>query len=184
MKNLPTDELLRNFGAILGELRRRGICRTENLPTGDFAEHLACRALDLEQAPKSAKGFDAVASDGRRYQIKGRRITEWNPSTQLSAIRDLPEEPFDFLIAILFDQEFQITGAYQFTLAACQESARSVARTNSYIVFANAGLIGHPDTVDLTAAVRREYNKAEQGVAPQPAARSESDFSGSIPPST
>ena len=29
-----------------------------------------------------------------------------------------------------------------------------------------------------------EENQAEQGVSPQPAARSESDFSGSLPPST
>ena len=37
--------------------------------------------------------------------------------------------------------------------------------------------------IDAISSRRRKTN-AQQGVAPQPAARSESDFSGSLPPST
>ena len=94
MDEIHTTELLRNLGDILAELRRRGICRSENLPTGDLAEYLACKALGLSLAEKSAKGFDATDLDGLRYQVKGRRITQWNPSTQLSAIRELDASPF------------------------------------------------------------------------------------------
>ncbi len=36
----------------------------------------------------------------------------------------------------------------------------------------------------ITALANRRRNNGEQGVAPQPAPRSESDFSGSLPPST
>jgi hypothetical protein len=157
MKETSTAKLLQDFGSILIELRRRGICRSENIPTGDLAEYLACKALGLSIAAKSAKGFDAVDAGGRRYQIKGRRITPWNPSTQLSAVRDLHEAPFDFLIAVLFDQEFRLTAAYRFSGPACQQSARLVARTNSYTIFANQSLILHPDSVDLTLELQRAY---------------------------
>lgn len=157
MEGVPTHKLLQDFGGILVELRRRGICRSENLPTGDLAEHLACRALGLTIAAKSAKGFDAVDASGARYQIKGRRITPWNPSLQLSAVRDLPGGPFDFLIAVLFDQDFRLSAAYRFSLAACQGAARFVERTNSYTLFANHSLIAHPSTLVLTSDFQRAY---------------------------
>ena len=170
MEDIPTSKLLQDFGGILVELRRRGICRSENIPTGDLAEHLACKALELTIAAKSAKGFDALDSAGARYQIKGRRITPWNPSTQLSAVRDLPSGPFDFLIAVLFDQEFRLTAAYRFTFAACHQAARFVDRTNSYTLFANNSLIMHPDTLDLTTVIRSAYEnpEAEQAETQQP----------------
>jgi len=170
MEEVPTNKLLQDFGAILVELRRRGICRSENIPTGDLAEYLACKALGLTIEAKSAKGFDAVDAVGARYQIKGRRITPWNSSTQLSAVRDLPSGPFDFLIVVLFDQEFQLTAAYRFSYAACQQAARFVDRTNSYTLFANSSLITHPDTLDLTSEIRRAYEnpEAEQVETRQP----------------
>jgi hypothetical protein len=161
MEEIPTSKLLQDFGGILVELRRRGICRSENIPTGDLAEYLACKALGLTIAAKSAKGFDALDSAGARYQIKGRRITPWNPSMQLSAVRDLPSGPFDFLIAVLFDQEFRLTGAYRFSLDVCQGSARFVERTNSYTLFANNSLIAHPSTLDLTSVFQRAYENPE-----------------------
>lgn len=41
-----------------------------------------------------------------------------------------------------------------------------------------------PRGVKANTRVKRQKTQAEQGVAPQPAARSESDFSGSLPTST
>lgn len=52
-------------------------------------------------------------ADGRRYQIKGRRITPFNVSRQLSILRGLDAEPplFDLLVAILFNPDFTILRA-------------------------------------------------------------------------
>lgn len=161
MKDIPTVELLRGFGATLSELRRRGICRSENIPTGDLAEYLVCKALKLQQTPNSEKGFDAIDAAGMRYQIKGRRITSWNSSTQLSAVRELDSSPFDWLVAVLFDEEFQVTAAYQISHSACLEVARYVERTNSFTILVNPPFIKHTDTVDLTEAVIEAYK--EQG---------------------
>lgn len=109
-----TSELLALYGGILSQLRERGIVRSENSPVGDYAEHLAARAFGLTLVNNSAIGYDGVDGAGVRYQIKGRRITKWNPSRQLSAIRGLEPglgDPFDVLAGILFDGDFIVTRA-------------------------------------------------------------------------
>ena len=78
-------DLLRLHVSALGELRRRGVLRTANVPTGDLAEHLFCGAFSWERAANSQKGFDASDGD-RRFQIKGRRMDRPKASRQLSAI--------------------------------------------------------------------------------------------------
>jgi len=56
-----------------------------------FAEHSEA------QAGNSQANVDTVAPDGTRYQIKRRRITRFNNSRQMSAIREMAESRFDFL---------------------------------------------------------------------------------------
>lgn len=74
LNDLTVAELLRLHVGIGEQLRTRGITRGEDVPTGDLAEFLFCRAYGWEQAGNSEKAFDATDSEGRRYQIKGRRI--------------------------------------------------------------------------------------------------------------
>ena len=93
MKDLSLQDLLGLHAGIMDELRRRGVARTANNPTGSLAEFLFCRAFSWQQAPNSEKGFDARDGNGKRYQIKGRRLHPQNKSRQLSAIRDV--EGFD-----------------------------------------------------------------------------------------
>ncbi|MCY3772549.1 MAG: hypothetical protein OXG98_11095 [Gemmatimonadetes bacterium] len=102
MNDLSTLSLRRLLGlhsGIMEELRRRGVARNENNPTGNVSEFLFCRAYDLQVAPNSEKGFSARDRGGRRYQIKGRRLHPRNKSRQLSAIRGL--DGFDTLAAAL-----------------------------------------------------------------------------------
>lgn len=157
MQNIKTHALLSNLGMILEELRHRGICRSENIPTGDLAEYLACKALDLKLATNSTKGYDALDAEGRRYQIKGRRLTPRNPSRQLSAIRELNSGHFDFVVAVLFDAQFQIEAAYRFTATGCRASAKFVERTNSYRLIANDSITRRPDTLDISDLLRKAY---------------------------
>ena len=108
-----TSELLALYGSILTILRRRGITRSENPPTGDYAELLAARAFTLRLTNNSKSALDGTDDSGLRYQVKGRRMTPWNKSRQLSAIRglDAPAPPFDFLIGILFNPDYTILRA-------------------------------------------------------------------------
>ena len=81
------SDLLRLYTEVLEELRRRGVTRSSNNPVADYTEHIVAAKLGLKLSNNSASGFDALDADGRRYQIKGRRLTPQNPSTELSAIR-------------------------------------------------------------------------------------------------
>ena|ERR1700738_126914 len=87
-KKKSLTQLLNLYCDLLRELRRRNLIRTENIPTGDLAETLVVQALKLRPENSSNIGCDARHCDGRRFQIKGRRLTPLNKSRQL-----LPPDP-------------------------------------------------------------------------------------------
>ena len=130
LKNLPLGRLLGLHAGIMEELRRRGIARNENNPTGNLAGFLFCAAFSWQQAPNSEKGFSA--SDGRRvrYQIKGRRLHGRNKSRQLSAMRDL--DGFNTLAAVLFDEEYRVLRAALIPNIVVRERCKFVQHTNSH----------------------------------------------------
>jgi hypothetical protein len=104
LSQMAPPQLLALHARVADELRMRGITRSSNNPTGDLAEHLFCKAFGWAQADNSKANIDALGSDGTRYQIKGRRMTRFNRSRQLSAIRDLEGAHFDLLAGVLFSE--------------------------------------------------------------------------------
>src|SRR5262245_42017256 len=99
-------EVLRAYAELMDELRSRGVCRSSNNPVADYTEWLVAKKLSLELRGNSASGYDAVDEAGRRYQVKGRRLTPQNQSTQLSALRNLEDVPFDLLAAVVYNPDF------------------------------------------------------------------------------
>src|SRR5579871_971370 len=97
LASLRSLELLALHARVADELRARGITRSSNNPTGDLAEYIFCKAFGWTQSGNSNPNIDAIGPDGNRYQIKGRRVTRYNKSRQLSAIRDLAGAHFDYL---------------------------------------------------------------------------------------
>jgi len=73
LKLLSVPELLRCHSAILDELKRQGVVRTHNNPTGDYAERLCKTKLQLSLEGSSNRGYDAKDKYYRRYEIKARR---------------------------------------------------------------------------------------------------------------
>jgi len=130
LNDLTVAELLRLLVDIGEQLRTRGITRSENVPTGDLAEFLFCRAYGWEQAGNSEQAFDATDSEGRRYQIKGRRIHKRTSSRQLSAIRDL--DGFDTLAAVLFDHHYGVLKAALIPNEVVRRRAKHVAHDNKW----------------------------------------------------
>ena len=130
LKKRSVMELLGLYVDIMQELRCREVIRSDNIPTGDLAERLFCRAFSWRQAPKSEKAFDAEDSTGNRFQIKGRRHTRRNKSRQLSQIRDLDE--FHTLAAVLFDERFSVERAALIPNEIVRKRVTRVARTNSF----------------------------------------------------
>lgn len=109
----------------MSELRRRGVVRTFNNPVADIAERVAAKHLGLTVvATNSVKGHDALDSNGRRYQIKSRRVTPENSSRQLGSIRDLGRKPFDFLVAVFFDETLALTDMWVMTPDVVRDYAR------------------------------------------------------------
>ena len=113
IEKMSVNELLIAFGQILNELRKRGIVRSQNNPVGDYTEWLVSKAFGLTLQNNSKSGFDAVDAKGVRYQIKGRRLHSRNESRQLGVIRNLEAEEFDFLIGVLFAEDFSVLEAYK-----------------------------------------------------------------------
>lgn len=112
LSNLNEKELLWLHAAIIDELKFRKVVRTKNNPVGDYTEWLVAKALNLKLANNSASGYDGVDENGITYQIKGRRrTTPENKSRQLSAIRKLNDKDFDYLVGVIFDQNYAIIDA-------------------------------------------------------------------------
>ena len=130
--DLAPPELLALHARVGDELRVRGITRSANNPTGDLAEYLFCRAFQWHQANNSKANIDAVGPDGITYQIKGRRMTHFNNSRQLSAIRDLSSAHFDFLAGVLFNENYSVMRAALIPHKVVIKHASFVERTNSH----------------------------------------------------
>ncbi|GAI05452.1 unnamed protein product [marine sediment metagenome] len=77
---LTVSELLRCFANILDELKERKVVRTRNNPVADYAEWLVTQQLGLSLERSSKRGYDAIDQNGKRYQIKSRRLDPTNES--------------------------------------------------------------------------------------------------------
>lgn len=155
--NLTILELLRAHGAIIEELRRRDIVRSANNPISDLAEILFCRAFGWTRESNSAVGHDATDSSGSRYQIKARRLASSTGSRQLSAIRNLSAEPFDYLAAALFNRDFVIQRAAIIPLAIVKTRVRRSPHTNSDVLHLRDEIWALSEVRDVTEAVRAAF---------------------------
>jgi hypothetical protein len=150
LTRLTSIELLTLHARIAEELRGRAIARTSNNPTGDLAEYLFCQAFGWKPAGNSKANIDAIARDGTRYQIKGRRITRHTKSRQLSAIRDLAGRHFDYLAGVLFTEEYRILRAALIPYAIVEQRAKFVEHTNSHKFILHDDVWTAPGVRDVT----------------------------------
>lgn len=154
LNGMTITELLATHSEVIDELRRRGIVRSKNNPTGDYAEWLVSERFGLILESNSAKGFDATDKTGVRYQIKGRRVTPDNPSTQLGAIRDLDSQDFDFLVAVIFDANWQVLRAAKIPHRVVSELATYRKRTNSHVMHLRPSVFENTGVEDISAFLR------------------------------
>jgi hypothetical protein len=145
------SELLGLYADVLEALRSRGVTRSTNNPAADYTEHLVATRLGLTLAGKSSSGFDASDAGGLRYQIKGRRLTRQNQSTELSALRNLEARPFDFLIAVVYRRDFTVDYAAQVPHAVVLELASYSKHTNAHRFHMRRSVLEDARVTDLTA---------------------------------
>ncbi|HEY2821986.1 MAG TPA: hypothetical protein VGJ06_13165 [Candidatus Acidoferrum sp.] len=147
LEERTTRELLQLFCQTLSELRRRDVTRSTNNPVADVTETLVARTLNLNLVAGSTTGYDATDSSGKRYEIKGRRITSENKSRQMSFIRGLDMAHFDYLVGVLFDKDFDV-------MRGCVISHETVMRVSKYVKHVNGWMIILRDSVWDVAGVR------------------------------
>jgi hypothetical protein len=157
MDNLSTLaplQLLALHARVSDELRARGITRSSNNPTGDLAEYIFCKAFGWKQTGNSNPNVDAIDVDETRYQIKGRRITRFNKSRQLSAIRDFAGGHFDFLAGVLFAEDYSVLRAAIIPRTVVEQRATFVEHTNSHKFMLRDDVWHTPCVRDVTAELR------------------------------
>ena len=132
------------------ELQRRGILRSDNTPTGDYAEWIVSQALGLSLEGNSKAGYDAIGSDGTRYQIKARRLVTTKTSRQLSAIRNLDQDPFDYLIIVLFGPAFEVLECWQVPIDVVREHAIWTKHVNGHRLHARGAVLSDPRVTRLS----------------------------------
>lgn len=149
LPNLSQSELLMAFAAVVSELGERGISRTKNNPVADYAEWLVASRMELDLSANSRLGFDAIGNDGAKYQIKSRRLTEDNRSTQLGVIRNLDSRPFDFLIAVIFEADFSVLHAARIPVEVVREISRYSEHQNGHILHVRPAIFKDTRVVDV-----------------------------------
>lgn len=150
---LSDRQLLELHCNILAELRNRNVVRSANNPVADYTEGLIAKALNLSLEVGSKAGYDACSTDGTRYQVKGRRLTKANNSTQLSAIRNLDRAPFDFLVPVIYDSQLVVQYSAIIPIAVVQRLGKYVAHTNATTFYFRRNVLDEPDVVDITDRV-------------------------------
>ena len=148
---MSTLELLRDYARSIDTLYARGVIRTRNV-VGCYAEYLFARALRWKLESNAARGFDARDSEGCRYQIKARRITRLNKSTQLGDLPAGTQQEFDTLAAIVFEEDFTVLRAALIpagTLVGMR--TKNVKRPRFHL---RESVMNAPDVVDVTRELR------------------------------
>jgi hypothetical protein len=164
LAHVPTAELLRQFSAILTELKRRRVVRSMNNPVADLAEGMAAAALGGTLAPGSERDYDVAVRKGDqtiRYQVKARRLNADNQSRQLGALRGMDQKGFDFLVGMLFAEDFTpIRGAViPWEIVKARSTYR--AHTNAWVFHLRDDVWSVPGVADLVLP-RRQAARIER----------------------
>jgi hypothetical protein len=142
---------------VLDELQRRAVVRSLN----NYAESLVAKAFDLDRTAKSCTGHDGVARDGKRYEVKCRRISARNKSRQLSPIRALDKYHFDLLAGVLFNPDFSVFKACLIPHRLVLEEARTNTHVNGAIVHLRNSWWDVTGVIDITIDLQ-EVQSAEE----------------------
>ena len=160
-KVLTIPELLRCFANILDELKERKVVRTRNNPVADYAEWLVTQQFGLSLERSSKRGYDAIDQNGKRYQIKSRRLDPTNESKVLSVIRNLETNEFDYLIGVLFNRDFTVKEAYKIPHSVIREHARFSEHVNGHILHLQGEVLTAPGVENITEVLGKHTSTTD-----------------------
>lgn len=149
------SELLKLHAGVLDELRLRAIIRSCNGPSGDYAEIMFSRSFGWNLENNSSAGYDAMDERGTRFQIKCRLVTAKNPPRQMSALRNLLNDPFDILAAVLLDEGFSVSQAALIPIAVIIEKSTVTKHVNAYRFILRDSVWSLPGVINVTDVLKR-----------------------------
>ncbi len=153
-REFTTPELLRCYADLMDNLKERNAVRTYNSPVADFAEWLVAQKLKLSLERNSNAGYDATGSE-ERFQIKCRRLTPSNNSRQLSVIRNLGDEKFDYLIGVVFERDFTVKEAYKIPHGIIADYAKFSKHQNGHILQLKGDILRDSKVEDITHVLKQ-----------------------------
>ena len=127
-------DLMGLYSDLLDTLKSKQVTRTYNSPVGDYAEWLVAKKMKLQLETNSKKGYDAKSEDGIRYQVKSRWEKNGKSQRQLNVIRNLEQDDFDTLIAVIFDDDFSVKLACSIPKEVIKDYARFNRHQNGYLL--------------------------------------------------
>lgn len=138
---MTEEELVGLWAGVLRELRRRQVIRSANTLIADYAETLVARHFGVSLPRRSTSGYDLMANDGTRYQVKARQLLGARGERQLGGIRNLNKDGFDHLIVVLFDEEVRVQEMWRLPIALVRDYAKPKGYDNSHILHASGSVL-------------------------------------------
>ncbi|MCR4030447.1 MULTISPECIES: DUF6998 domain-containing protein [Flavobacterium] len=154
LKNLTEKELLKLNSDIMDELKARKIIRTRNNPIADYCEWYVAEKFGWNLKNNSNSGYDAIDSENLRVQIKCRTLMNTKRSRQLGVIRKLDQDTFDYLIALLFDENAEVTEAYKISKGLIKKYAKFSKHQNGHILHVKGNLLNDEKLEDITELLK------------------------------
>jgi len=121
-------ELLKLYIAVMDRLRALQVVRSANQPVGDVAELLVAKAYGVQLETQATRGYDLVVPDpgfpnGRRIEVKARRVSAGVKASHYSFLRGLRADPppFDSLVVVHFNDDFDVLGAWEMPVGYVRE---------------------------------------------------------------
>ncbi|WP_157199909.1 DUF6998 domain-containing protein [Methanogenium cariaci] len=103
---------------LMDNKRRLGI-------TGEVGEIGACFKYNLRLAKNSqSAGYDAIDSEGKKVQIKTRRIVLGRKSIESKRLSSFSEHKFDYCLLVLLDEKYDIYETWKAESSAIMAVAR------------------------------------------------------------
>ena len=151
LEELAERDLLRRHAAVIAELKRRGVVNNANNPIGGYTEWLVCRRMELRPAPNNQTGYDATNDNGDRFQIKGRRSAA--DPVQFSPIRNFNKHNFDFVIAVIYDEDYLVRMAAMIPYEIVPALSRFQRYINGHILSLNQDSLNRDGVRDIRVAL-------------------------------
>jgi len=126
------QELLCGSLEIKKQLIDIGVASNLTDPVGNYAEYLVLQAFGGEKTGNGTAGCDLIDRNGRKIEVKGRvkKHSTYKPKTYIND-SNVSNKKFDYLVYIVFDNDFNIEYAFGVTNNNFKKLADYVEHKNS-----------------------------------------------------